>query len=447
LLAALLVAGTLATGVAACGDGDSRPPSGPRFSNPTRITNAWLPISSTPRTELRGTKEGVKVRSVRTLLDRTKEFRVNGQLVKAVIVEDRAYENGKLHEVALDYYAQADDGTVYYLGEDVDIYAKAGKRVVSHDGAFLYGRDTETLGIAMPASPAPGERFTFERIPGVGSETNRVMARDARLSVPFGSFRGALRIGAHLLPENERETKWYGRGVGLLKEQGPTGSTRLVSVLEAGEQASSRASTPRFSNPTQITNPWLPISSLERTEWRGASEGVATRGVRRLLTETKAFRVNNKLVATVVVEERGYKDGKLHEVEKDYYAQSDAGTVYYLGEDVNVYNTAGTRVVAREGYHYGRDTKTLGVAMPARPRSGDRFTFERLPGGETETNRVVAVGVRVKVRFGTFRNALRIARCVLPDKERETKWYGRTAGLIKEKGAGGGNELVSLTRR
>jgi hypothetical protein len=219
-LAAVAAAGVLGAGVAACGDPNQPAASEPRFSNPTRITNQWLPISSTPRTELRGVKEDVKVRSVRTLLDRTKEFHVNGQTVEAAILEDRAYENGRLHEVALDYYAQADDGTVYYLGEDVDIYDKPGKRVVSHDGAFLYGRDTDTLGIAMPASPTPGKRFTFERIPGTGSETNRVVARSAR----------TLEIVGRLLPEKERETKWYRRGVGLLKEQGETGSTRLVSV-------------------------------------------------------------------------------------------------------------------------------------------------------------------------------------------------------------------------
>jgi hypothetical protein len=219
MFAAVVAAGALGTGVSACGDSKSTAAE-PLFSNPTRITNPWLPISSTPRTELRGVKEGVKVRSVRTLLDRTKEFRVDGEVVQAAILEDRAFENGRLHEVALDYYAQADDGTVYYMGEDVDIYDKAGKKVVSHEGAFLYGRDTKTLGIAMPANPTPGARFTFERIPGTGSETNRVVARDAR----------TLEIGARLLPEKERETKWYRRGVGLLKEQGATGSTRLVSV-------------------------------------------------------------------------------------------------------------------------------------------------------------------------------------------------------------------------
>lgn len=231
LLGAVLAA--LAIGAAACGSSSSDTAGqGPRFSNPTRIDNQWLPISSMSRTVLAGVSDGHEARSVRTLLDRTKTFEIGGRKVEAVIVEDRAYHDGRLHEVALDYYAQADDGTVYYLGEDVDIYDKAGKRVVSHEGAFLYGRDTNVLGIAMPANPTPGQRFTFENVPGLGSEKNHVVERSERLSVPFGSF-DALKIGARLMPDDERETKWYGRGVGLLKEKGPGSSTRLVSVDRA----------------------------------------------------------------------------------------------------------------------------------------------------------------------------------------------------------------------
>jgi hypothetical protein len=202
--------------------------AGPKFSNPTRITNPWLPLSTTGRVELRGVKDGKAARSVRTLLKRIKTFRFAGRSVRAAIVEDRAYEAGRLHEIALDYYAQADDGTVYYVGEDVKIYDRTGKHVVSHEGAFLYGRDTDTLGIAMPAHPRAGRRFIFERVPGQGSERNRVAGTKASLTVPAGVFQRALKVRAYVLPEKEREIKWYARGVGLLKEKGSSGSVELV---------------------------------------------------------------------------------------------------------------------------------------------------------------------------------------------------------------------------
>ena len=39
-------------------------------------------------------------------------------------MEDRAYVDGQLEEIALGYFGQADDGAVYYFGEDVNIYSK-----------------------------------------------------------------------------------------------------------------------------------------------------------------------------------------------------------------------------------------------------------------------------------------------------------------------------------
>jgi len=165
---------------------------------------------------------------VLTRLDRTRRFTVAGRQVDAAVFEDKAFEDGKHVETALDYYAQADDGTVYYLGEDVDVYERG--RVVGHPGAFRYGRDTSTLGIAMPARPRRGQRFTFERIPGRGSERNRVVSTSACVRTPAGVFRRALRIAGYLLPEREHETKYYARGVGLVAEFGGGGGVRLHSV-------------------------------------------------------------------------------------------------------------------------------------------------------------------------------------------------------------------------
>jgi hypothetical protein len=171
--------------------------------------------------------DGKPARSVRRLLPITHIFTIAGQRVQAAIVEDRSYEGGRLREVALDHYAQADDGTVYYLGEDVDYYEHG--RVVSHEGAFRYGRDTKALGVAMPARPLPGQRFAIEDIPGQGSEHNMVKRRLARVAVPAGIYRDAVQIDGWVLPDREHEVKLYGRGVGLLMERGPGANKQLVA--------------------------------------------------------------------------------------------------------------------------------------------------------------------------------------------------------------------------
>jgi hypothetical protein len=221
--AVALAAGTGGSGAGAAGPSQAPP----TFSNPTEITNPYLPFSENPRTKARGVEGGKRIRSEKELLNRTERFEVDGQTVRAAVVRDLGYQNGNLHERALDFYAQADDGTVFYLGEDVNYYNPAGD-VVGHHGSFRYGEDTDVLGVAMLAEPSEGDHYMIENVPGQGSEKNRVASTDAEIEVPAGKFKHALRVEGTVLPEDERELKWYARGVGVLAEQAPDGIVELV---------------------------------------------------------------------------------------------------------------------------------------------------------------------------------------------------------------------------
>lgn len=208
----------------------------PSFSGPTNITNPYLPLSETPRVELRGTDDGAQIRTVRTLLDETEPFTVGGQDIEAAVVEDRAFKEGQLHEVAHDFYAQADDGTVYYLGEDVDYYEKG--KVVGHEGQFRYGEDTDVLGVAMPADPKPGDEFSFEDIPDVGSERNRVATVGDQATIGGTSYDDVVAIEGRVLPDKEDEVKYYARDVGLIREtEGPDPADPESDVELVGEAA------------------------------------------------------------------------------------------------------------------------------------------------------------------------------------------------------------------
>lgn len=52
----------------------------------------------------------------------------------------------------------------------------------------------------------------------------------ARVMVGAGSANRALEIQATLLPERQHEVRWYARGVGLVKQQGPGGLVELTDV-------------------------------------------------------------------------------------------------------------------------------------------------------------------------------------------------------------------------
>ena len=220
----LLIAGAAvaALGGAAAVSGAQGGPAAPLFSDPGTIDNPYLPLTAHRRCELRGRAEdGGRERVVKTLRRRTKRFDVEGRRVDAVIIRDDAYEDGKLVERTLDYFAQADDGTVYYLGEDVDNYRRG--KVVDHDGSWLYGRDTDVLGVAMPADPQVGDQWRFEDVPGVTTESDRVEETGMRARAGGRDFSGVIRVQEFVQPEGEVEYKLYAPGAGVILEYPPGG--------------------------------------------------------------------------------------------------------------------------------------------------------------------------------------------------------------------------------
>ena len=100
---------------------DTEPPV---FSNPTEITNPLFPISDLAQVIQLGNEAGDTLRVEITLLPETRMIEIDGNQVEAVMSQYVAYGGGRILEVALDFYAQADDGSVWYLGEEVDNYGE-----------------------------------------------------------------------------------------------------------------------------------------------------------------------------------------------------------------------------------------------------------------------------------------------------------------------------------
>lgn len=198
--------------------------SSEKFTHPARITNPYLPISKFHRCRLAGDDEGVKLSVTRTLLDRTKAFRVRGQRVEAAVVRDRVIGDGKLIELTHDYFAQDDAGTVFYLGEDVNEYEPG--QPVSHEGEWLLGRDTNHPGVLMPAHPGVGDSFKSERVPGITHEIDHVVAASDHAAVGGHTYRNVIKVRENAHPPRETEFKLYSRGTGVVTEA--NGGVHLV---------------------------------------------------------------------------------------------------------------------------------------------------------------------------------------------------------------------------
>ncbi|MGH7994705.1 MAG: hypothetical protein ACREDQ_14375 [Limisphaerales bacterium] len=194
-----------------------------KFSHPRKITNPYLPLASLKQDLLESSGERIE-RTVKP--DVHKTFTIAGLAVEALAVEDREFAGGKLAEVTLDYFAQADDGTVYYLGEDVDEY-KNGK-VIGHSGAWLLGRDTQKPGVLMPAHPKVGNRFRSEDVPKITREQDEVVSVSETVTVPAGTFQNCVKI-KEVTSDGDTEYKLYAPGIGCVKEIESDGELALSS--------------------------------------------------------------------------------------------------------------------------------------------------------------------------------------------------------------------------
>jgi hypothetical protein len=116
-----------------------------------------------------------------------------------------AYRDGHMKEVALDLYAQADTGDVWYFGEDVFNYADDG-HIADMEGAWLAGRDGPA-GMITPAEPEVGDAYRSENIPGLAFEESTVTATDQTVDGPRGPVDGAFVIDEHH-PDGPEVKKW-----------------------------------------------------------------------------------------------------------------------------------------------------------------------------------------------------------------------------------------------
>jgi hypothetical protein len=201
--------------------------AGVKFSHPRDITNPYLPLAHVKRDILEGSEGGKKTRIERTAKpDVHKTFKVGEETVDSLAFEDRAYEDGQLAEVALDYFAQDDAGNVYYFGEDVDEY-KDGK-VVSHEGSWLFGKDTPAPGLMFPADPKLDQKWRSEDVSKEIAEDDEIVSTAAAAKTPFGDFPDCIKLKENL-SDGTSEYKYYAKGVGVVREVPADGDELLVS--------------------------------------------------------------------------------------------------------------------------------------------------------------------------------------------------------------------------
>jgi len=150
-----------------------------------------------------------------TVLNETRK--VDG--VECRVVEERESDNGKLVEVSRNYFAiSRKDNTVYYFGEDVDVYDKTGTKVQSHEGTWLAGVRGNKPGIIMPGNPKVGDKYYQEVAPKVAMDRAEIVSLTETLKVPAGTMTNVLKTLETSSIESGKEYKYYAKGIGLIKD-------------------------------------------------------------------------------------------------------------------------------------------------------------------------------------------------------------------------------------
>jgi hypothetical protein len=183
----------------------------PKFSHPTRITNPLFPIGELRSAVLSGTVGGKPFHTETTLLPERRAVEwPKGHRIETLVSQYVAYLDGRIEEVALDKYAQGDDGSVWYFGEDLYDYENG--VVVGTSGTWLAGRDGPPAMI-MPAHPKVGQAFRAENIPGVAFEEVKVKAVGQTVDGPHGPVSGAI-VGQELHVDGPPDDKTFAPGYG-----------------------------------------------------------------------------------------------------------------------------------------------------------------------------------------------------------------------------------------
>jgi hypothetical protein len=240
LIALALASIALAAGAASCGDSDDASlPQGSESVelDPDRFTetidNHYWPMAPGSRWIYRETDaEGNEQRVEVTVTSETRT--ISG--IEARVVHDVVTEDGQLVEDTYDWYAQDDDGNIWYLGEDTKEYE--GGKVKTTAGSWEAGVDGAQAGILLPGDPEVGMAYRQEYYKDQAEDAAKVLSVDKKVTVPFGSFANVL-MTKDFTPLDPKllEHKFYARAVGpVLALQLAGGSDReeLIRFERAG---------------------------------------------------------------------------------------------------------------------------------------------------------------------------------------------------------------------
>jgi hypothetical protein len=203
----------------------------------TAIDNPYLPMVPGTRLTYREVGPDGEVMDVVVIVtNATKEI---ANSVIARVVRDTVTLDGEIIEDTFDWYAQDEEGNVWYMGEDTAEFEDG--EITTTAGSFEAGVDGALPGIIMPANLAPGMKYRQEYYQGEAEDNGEVLSINEMADVPWGHFEDLVLTKDTITIEPDvLQYKLYARGIGVvlvLDVSGGSGREELVNVDTAPADA------------------------------------------------------------------------------------------------------------------------------------------------------------------------------------------------------------------
>ena len=448
------------------------------FDRPTEIDNKYFPLKPGTEYIYNGfTEEGdnkIPHSIDFTVTDLTKEV-LGVQTVVAYILD---YSDGELVEAEIAFYAQDNDGNVWFMGEYPEVYEYG---EVVEAPSWIPGFKGAKAGIVMKADPQLNQpSYAQGWGPAVNwTDRGRVIALGEQVCVPAGCYEDALVTEefSHQVP-NVAQVKHYAPDVGNVKVSftGADASREILeldtlteldqqkmtevraaaleleqSALEHSKEVYA-ASPPleyapdpttvaefrdmdpaNFSNSTVINNNFMPMQP--GTRWVLEGNAVDDEGnplIRRIEFTVTDLTKEIGGVKTVVAWIVDYNDGEVVEKEVAFYAQDNDGNVWYFGEHPEEFE--GGEFVKANPWIHGIDGSRAGVKMVPDPKPGIPSYFQGWgPAVEwSDYGTIEQVGQETCVPVDCYKDILVIAESSLGEVDAyQLKSYAPGVGEVQ----------------
>jgi hypothetical protein len=229
------------------------------------IDNPYFPLPVGRTLVYRGVRDGQTQTDTVTVTDRKKS--ILG--IQTTVVNDVATHGSTLLEKTFDYYAQDDQGNVWYLGEDTTHFLPNGKADTS--GSFQAGIGGAQPGIIMEANPQIPDAYRQECFAGQAEDTAWVVGTEGSSRVPYGNVRNVLTtLEATRIEAGAYDEKIYGPGIGIVSERSLTGPAEFAQRASLNGSVIVPSRVPLPPNPAR---PLVRVSPLDVDTFISLSQG------------------------------------------------------------------------------------------------------------------------------------------------------------------------------